>query len=67
MLVFSLLEIGIFESQKQRLLNIRVMSKFSYLECSVLNFRHVHKLVVAFLFYASKFYARTHGKITRSL
>ena len=31
------------------------------------NFRHVHKLVVAFLFYAGKFYARTHGKITRSL
>ena len=31
------------------------------------NFRHVHKLVVAFPFYAGKFYARTHGKITRSL
>ena len=26
-----------------------------------------HKLVVAFLFYAGKFYARTHRKITRSL
>ena len=29
------------------------------------NIRNAHKLVVAFLFYASKFYARTHVKITR--
>ena len=31
------------------------------------NIRSAHKLVVAFLFYAGKFYARKHVKITRSL
>ena len=29
------------------------------------NIRNAHKLVIAFLFYAGKFYARTHVKITR--